>query len=172
MLLGKFKEQLLYKKLQKNIKELPEARTSSPKKIHSVGILITNEISSKIDLVEVVKAQVEDVRHVNIYSYRNYNASDEITYKHFTKRDFDWSGNIKEASLENFLETPFDLLIGYFNKKHLYLEYASVKSMATFKIGFANVNDNIFDLVIHNDIENSEEYIETAKKYLKLLGKI
>lgn len=172
MPIGKFKEQSLRKKLQKRLNALPDSRTPNSKKIHSVAILTNNDISVNIDITNEVKNHFEDVRNIHIYSYRKYKKANPITYKHFSDRDFYWSGKIKDPSLESFLDNPFDLLIGYFNKNHLYLEFASLKSKADFKIGFSSVNDKIFDLVINNDLDKSEDFINVAKKYLKILNKI
>ena len=95
-----------------------------------------------------------------------------LLFKSFTEKDIDWNGKIKDASLESFIDNPFDLLIGYFNNKNLYLEYCALKSKATFKIGFAKVNDKIYDLVVSQDPKNIDSFIEIIRKYLELLQKI
>ena len=55
---------------------------------------------------------------------------------------------------------------------NLYLEYCALKSKATFKIGLANVNDKLYDLVVSEDPKNIDSFIEVIKKYLELLHKI
>ena len=172
MLLGKFKEQSLYKGFQKALSKMPDARTPIVKEIHSVAILTTDKISSELDLVNEIKNSFESVRNVHIYSFRKFKKTDPITYKHFTERDFDWKGEVKESSFESFIENPFDLLIGYFNEKNLYLEFAALKSNASFKIGFAKVNDKLYDIVVNEEPSNLEAFINVIKKYLKLLHKI
>lgn len=172
MAFRRFKEQSLLKKFQKELSLIPETRTPNAKEIHSVAILTNNALFEEFDIAECVKNNLESVRNVHIYSFRAYKKTDPITYKHFTEKDIDWSGNIKDPSLESFLENPFDLLIGYFDKKNLYLEYAALKSKATFKIGFSKVNDKIFDLVVSEDPKNIDSFIDVIKKYLELLHKI
>ena len=169
---GKFKGQSLLKKFEKELKLIPEARTPNDKKIHSVAILTDVKISDEIDLSEKIKTGIDSVRNIQIYNYRVFNKTDPITYKHFTEKDIDWNGKIKDVSLESFLDNPFDLLIGYFNDKNLYLEYCALKSKATFKIGFAKVNDKIYDLVVSEDPKNIDSFIKIIKKYLELLHKI
>jgi hypothetical protein len=172
MLLGKFKEQSLSKNFQKKLKAMPDGRTPTSKEIHSLAILTTDKISSELDLVNGFKNNIESIRNVHIYSFKKFKKTDAVTYKHFSEKDFDWSSTVKDPSFESFLENPFDLLIGYFNEKNLYLELSSFKSKATFKIGFANVNDKIFDLVVNDAPENLESFITLIKKYLALLHKI
>jgi hypothetical protein len=172
MVFGKFREQTLLKKFQKELSLIPETRTPNSKEIHSVAILTNNELFDEFDIAQLVKSSIDSVRNVHIYSYRTFKKTDVITYKHFTEKDIDWTGKIKDPSLESFIENPFDLLIGYFDKKNLYLEYCALKSKATFKIGFSKVNDRIFDLVVSEDPKKIDSFITIIKKYLKLLHKI
>jgi hypothetical protein len=172
MAFGKFKKQTLLKKFKRELKLIPETRTPNAKEIHSVAILTNNALYVEMDIAEHVISSIESVRNVHIYSYRAFKKSDPITYKHFTEKDIDWSGKIKDPSLESFLENPFDLLIGYFDTNNLYLEYCALKSNATFKIGFSKVNDRIFDLVVSEDPKNIGSFIDVIKKYLELLHKI
>ncbi len=172
MLLGKLKEQSLHKSFQKKLQRLADTRTPISKEIHSVAILTTNSLSLEFDLVNEIKSSFKSVRNVHIYAFRKFKKTDTITYKHFTEKDFDWSGEVKDTSLESFLENPFDLLIGYFNQKNLYLELAALKSSATFKIGFAKVNDKLYDLVVNEQPGNIDSFMKVIKKYLELLHKI
>ena len=169
---GKFREQTLLKKFQKELSLIPEIRTPNSKEIHSVAILTDVKISDEINIAEKVKEGLASVRTTQVYHYRAFKKTDPITYKHFTEKDIDWNGKIKDASLESFLDNPFDLLIGYFNDKNLYLEYSALKSKATFKIGFAKVNDKIYDLVVSEDPKNIDSFINVIRKYLELLHKI
>jgi len=172
MAFKKIKEYYLSKKIIKELKSIPESRTPNSKKIHSVAILTSNDIYNKVDIVTQIKENFDSVRNVHIYSFRDYNKTDEKTYKHFTEKDIDGRGSIKDTSFESFLDNPFDLLIGYFDTNNLYLEYAAIKSKATFKIGLANVNDKMYDLVVSEKPKNSQSFIDVSKKYLSLLNKI
>lgn len=172
MLLGKLKEQSLYRNFQKKLNKIPDARTPVSKEIHSVAIITTNKLSFELDIVREIKSNFKTVRNVHIYAFRKFKKSNSSSYKHFTEKDFDWRGEVKDPSLESFLENPFDLLIGYFNEKNLYLEFAALKSNATFKIGFAKVNDKLYDLVVNEQPNNLDSFIEVTKKYLELLHKI
>ncbi|MBL4643245.1 MAG: hypothetical protein JKY44_06610 [Flavobacteriaceae bacterium] len=172
MLLAKLKEQLFKKKIQKRLNKTPDTRTPVSKEIHSVAIITTDKFSFELDIVKEIKSNFKSVRNVHIYAFRTFKKSDSISYNHFTEKDFDWSGKVKDPSLESFLENPFDLLIGYFNDRNVYLEFAALKSTATFKIGFAKVNDKLYDLVVNEQPNNIDSFMEVIKKYLELLHKI
>mgnify|MGYP005989968037 FL=1 len=49
MLLGKLKDHFLHNKLLKRVKELSDSKTPNSRKINSVAILTTDELSSQID---------------------------------------------------------------------------------------------------------------------------
>lgn len=172
MAFGKFKEQFIFRKFQKELSLIPETRTPNSKEIHSVAILTSNKLYEEIDIAEYLKNSIESVKNVHVYSYRAYKKSDSISYKHFTEKDISWNGKVKDPSFEGFLENSFDLLIGYFDENNLYLEYCALKSKATFKIGFSKVNDKMFDLVVSEDPKNIDSFIDVIKKYLELLYKI
>ena len=149
-----------------------ETRNATADKIHTVGILTTDEISSRFDILQYVQDVLNISRNVHIYSYRKFDKTDKESYKYFTEKDMDWQGAVTDASLNVFLETPFDLLIGFFDTRQLYLEFATLKSKATFKVGFSGVNDKLFDLVIVEKSGNPLIFMNEIRKYLELLKKI
>ena len=69
MAFGKFKEQSLLKKFQKELNLIPETRTPNSKKIHSVAILTSNNLYEEIAISDRIKELIEVVRNVHIYSY-------------------------------------------------------------------------------------------------------
>ena len=75
-------------------------------------------------------------------------------------------------SLQIFVDTPFDLLICYFDTNHVFLESLVKQSQASFKIGFSNVNQSLFDLEISERIDNIDSFHAEVEKYLQILGSI
>ncbi|MFY0629335.1 MAG: hypothetical protein JXR05_03075 [Flavobacteriaceae bacterium] len=146
-------------------------RVASNEEIHSVGILTKDELFNELILQELVTEKLA-LRNPKIYSYRKYNKNDEKSYKHFSENDFNWKGDVVDSSLMNFVEQPFDLLICLFSKKHSYLEYATLLSKARFKVGLANIDENLFDLEISVEPDQVNDFLEEAKKYLSILGKL
>jgi len=168
----KIKKQFLQRKFNKILALEPDSKTPTTKKIISVGILTTDEISSRFNLPQKVKTSLEGVRNVHIFSLRDFIKGEEKSFKHFTEKDINWKGKVLDTSLEVFLDTPFDLLIGYFDEKLLFLEYAVLKSNAEFKIGFSTINNQLFDMVIAEKYENIDSFLKEVYKYLHLLKKM
>lgn len=168
----KIKEYYLQKRFLKDLKNLHKNKTPNTNGIHSVGILTTNELSYAYNLTQKISDVLPNVRNVHIYSFREFKKSDEISYQHFSADDISWKGEITDASLESFIENPFDLLIGYYDEKQLYLELTTLKSEAAFKIGFSEVNDSLFDLLIKESPSNIDSFNAEVFKYLTLLNKL
>lgn len=167
-----FKERFVRRKFEKELALTPDTRTPNDKKVYNVGILTTDKFSSYFSVAESVPATLKSVRNVHMFSFRKFSKADDKSYKHFSEKDFNWKAKVIDPSLETFLDTPFDLLIGFYNKRSLYLELATLKSKAAFKVGFADVNDALFDLVIAEKPENIKSFNSEIHKYLELLQKV
>ncbi|MFK8061114.1 MAG: hypothetical protein AB8B78_13620 [Polaribacter sp.] len=171
MNLSKIKENRVRKKLNKQLLKTNTKRTVSQKEIMTVGILTLDSISSKIDLQTEIETII-GVRNTKIYSFKKFDKLDDASFKHFSEKDINWKGDFIQPNFKSFIETPFDLLIGFFNEENLYLEKAVYNSKATFKVGFSNVNSNLYEMEIHSEIENVEQFSTELKKYLKILKKL
>ncbi|QTD38438.1 hypothetical protein JL193_03845 [Polaribacter batillariae] len=167
----KLKHNILQKKFDKTLQQSIENRIFSKKKIQSVAILTTEEISSKLDVLSIIEKTLE-VRNAKIYSFRPYNKLNKFSYKHFSENDINWKGEFFQENFNSFLEQPFDLLIGYFTKPNLYLESAVLQSKASFKVGFSNINSNLFEIEISEDVLNIGKFTLELKKYLQIIKKL
>lgn len=166
-----FKENILKKKLQKLVSLNQQASSSSTKKIKSVGIITTEEVASKINIVAEIE-RILEVRNVKIYSFRKFLKTDEVSFKHFTEKDINFSGQFTQTNFKSFLEQPFDLLVGYFSTNNVFLESAVAQSQAEFKVGFSNVNEGLYIIEISENIENIVAFSSELKKYLQILKKL
>ncbi len=151
--------------------EKEAARVVSSNKIKSIGIISTDEISKWIDVKEEVN-RIFEIDNAKIFSYRVQNKKNPTSSIHFSEKSFGWKAQVKDQKLKAFLNEPFDLLIGYFNKKNLYAELAVLQSSATFKAGISKVNQQLYDIEIAEYPKNTERFLLELKKYLEILKKI
>ena len=170
MVFSKLKAKNIQKEYERLLKKNRERQKSS-KKIGSAAILTTEAVSKKYDLQEMVFEHLK-IRNSRIYSYRNYEKGMLSSYKHFTENDINWQGKVTDVSFKSFIEHPFDLLICFFDTNHAYLEYAAAISNAGFKIGFAKVNSDLFEIEISDTVEHAEAFFSEAKRYLTILKKL
>jgi hypothetical protein len=166
-----FKETVFKNKLNQLLAQTDKSRTPPLSIVKSIAIITSEDISSKIDLQKEVE-KILGARNVKIYSLRNFDKKDDFSYKHFTKKDINWSGQFTEPSFQCFLETPFDLLIGYFNTNNLYLKRAILASQAEFKVGFSGVNSNLYEIEISEKTENITAFTSELKRYLQIIKKL
>lgn len=167
----KIKKRFIEKRYHALLKEPSTMKNPVHQKITTVGILCLDTISGNLNLQQLV-SDTFDVRNPKIYSFRPYSKENEPSYKHFSENDFDWKGNSTDTSLKAFLDTEFDLLITFFDQKHLYVEYATLLSKATFKVGYAEVNEHLFDLEVKTEGKELSSYLNEVRKYLQILNRM
>lgn len=171
MNLKKLKEKFIAKKFQKKLNIAINNREISDKIIVSVAILITEEISSIIDIQKEVEKKL-NVRNCKIFKFRPFNKLNDVSFEHFSDKDVNWQGKIDNVNLQSFLDQSFDLLISFYDKKNLYLEYATLQSKAKFKVGFTNINQSLFDVEIASRAEEYSIFLSELNTYLKILKKL
>lgn len=171
MNLTKLKESRIKSNFDKKLSKLKESTIVSQKEIKTVAILTTYTLSKEIKLQAEIES-ILGVKNSKMYSFRKFNKLEDDSNKYFTEKHVNWSGEFTEPTFQNFLAQPFDLIIGYFDINHLYLEKAIFKSKATFKVGFASVNSKLYEIEISAHTENRKQFFLELKKYLKILNKI
>lgn len=142
--------------------------------LHSIGFLVDEEI--KIDFEKFYEISKELGLHekdVKIFSFSEVKTKtptlhqNKINNKHFT-----WKGEIHNQNANEFLETPFDVLVGYYLSKNDYLDVMVSKSKAKFKMGFKEIDNRLFDLLIDVDPLNINAIKKELVKYFRTLNKI
>ena len=99
-----FKETVFKNKLNQLLAQTDKSRTPPLSIVKSIAIITSDDISSKIDLQKEVE-KILGARNVKIYSLRNFDKKDDFSYKHFTKKDINWSGQFTEPIFQCFLKT-------------------------------------------------------------------
>lgn len=171
MLLDTFKNKILKRKFRKLIATYTQKRVVTHKEIKTVAILTTHKVLENNNLQAKI-SNLLGIKDVKTYTYQQFDKKNKAPKGYFSEKDFGFQGNIINTDFKRFLVTPFDLLITYFTDENQYLELATLFSRATFKVGFANVNSDLFDMEIVGNINNLEEFNSELTRYLKLLNKI
>jgi hypothetical protein len=172
MISAKLKQHFIKKKVSKMLTNAASVdRQSKNKKILSVGIITKEKYSQEYDLPALITAELQ-LRNPKVFSFRKFEKNQEVSYKHFTEKDFNWKAEITNPGLENFINEPFDLLICYYTKPNTHLDYVSFLSQATFKVGFAALKSQLFDLEIAVQPDQVDAFFAETKKYLTILKKL
>ena len=87
-------------------------------------------------------------------------------------KDFNWKGEMHNQNAQEFLDKEFDVLVGYYSGKNEFLDLMISQSKAKFKVGLANSDERLFDLLLAVDLGNIPLFKQELVKYLKVLNKI
>ena len=101
----------------------------------------------------------------------SYNKLDEGQENVVTSKDFNFFGTPKNKSLQNFLDSDFDLLIDISLSSSIYAQLIRSFSMAHFKVGWAPVNTDYFDMTIDISKKPESQYLaEQINHYLNIIN--
>lgn len=147
---------------------------ASNDKVLTVGVLVDetyfNETSQ---LVERIVSQGIQASNISILVYKDKIKKKEIINEPFLSlKNISISGEIDIKEVNDFIETPFDLLINYYDVNKSGLLLLSTKSKAKFKVGFDTVDKRVNHFIIKTLVEDFNEFVLELFKYLKILNKI
>ena len=143
-------------------------------KISTIGIIVDESYFSDATILvnEINKYGFKEAQ-IQMLVFRDKNKPKEVIKEPFlTPRNISIMGEICKPTALTFLETPFDLLINYYDISKYSLMILSIRSKANFKVGFDAIDKRVNHLIIKGEVENYEEYIAELFKYLKILNKI
>ncbi len=148
--------------------------TSSKDKILTVGVLVDETYFSETpQLLERIVSQGIQKNNISILVYKDKIKKKELINEPFlTLKNISYSGEIEKKEVNDFVNTPFDLLINYYDINKSALLLLSIKSQAKFKVGFDTVDKRVNHFIIKTLVEDFNEFVLELFKYLKILNKI
>lgn len=146
----------------------------SSDKIITVGIVF-NDANFKEK-----KALFTEIEHfgiakdnIKVLVYKKKVNKKEVNEEPFvTIKDISFSGDFNKAAVQDFIATPFDLLINYYEVNDAPLILISTASKAKFKVGFASVDKRVNSFMINLHLHQYKEFVTELFKYLKILNKL
>lgn len=171
MILKGFKQNALKKSIESYIKK----RQSPAKKIAGIKTLaVLIDASTSVNVLSLVKLANElgvksDQLKVMGYKEDQKEIADDPDAAYYNDKSFGVNGAIKSTSLKDFVQKEYDVLINFYSEEKLGLNLVAAASRAKFKVGFAEVDNRINDLVIGGVPGNTNLFIAELKKYLKIL---
>ena len=147
---------------------------ASNDKVITVGILVDETYFSETSqLVERIISQGIDADKVSVLVYKDKIKKKEVINEpYLSLKNISLSGEINKKEVSDFIETPFDLLVNYYDVNKSALLLLSTKSKAKFKVGFDTVDKRVNHFIIKTMVENFNEFVLELFKYLKILNKI
>ncbi|SDX14529.1 DUF6913 domain-containing protein [Aequorivita viscosa] len=171
-MLKKFKLYFLKKQTDKNLlqRDVSQRNTS----LKYMGFLIDetffNDFEKLFKFGTELGLQRKDIKQFTFLETKKKVPS--LRENQISNKEFNWKGEIQNEEAKEFLNFPFDAIIGLYKGKHDYLDAMMAQSKAKFKIGFNNADDRLYDLLLTIDLKNPETFKSEVGKYLKILKKI
>ena len=160
---------------RKYLKLLSQRKINHATIIRSVGILLGPDMEIDTNFVYKVAAEL-GVPLRNVYvmsqstSVQEYQ-KEKIKRFFYNQKLLTWTGYFSDQEIQ-FCEKALDVLINYFEDTNKLLGLISVKSKAKFRIGFAQADHRLNDLVFDFDPSKKNLFVLEMKKYLKTMFKI
>jgi hypothetical protein len=171
-MLKKVKHHSLKKHTEKNLTERDISQRNTSLKY--LGFLVDEAFFDDFEMLyefgNELGLQRKDVKLFTFVETRRKIPS--LRQNQITNKEFTWRGEIHNQNAQEFLDFPFDVLIGFYDKKHEFLSAMVAQSKAKFKIGFNGADERLFDLLLTVDLYKPDAFKSEVKKYLKIFKKI
>lgn len=144
------------------------------KKIATIGIVVDETYFSNTPaLLEQFCLQGFQREQIAVLVYKDRIKSKEVITSPFVAlKNISWAGEINKTEVNDFIATPFDLLVNYYDVNKYPLLLLSTQSKATFKVGFESVDKRVNHFIIKAVVDQYEAFTFELVKYLKILNKI
>jgi hypothetical protein len=140
----------------------------------TMGYLVDEDLFQDFEkLKEISKEMGLKDKDVKIFTFMNVKKKiPSLRQNQVNNREFSWKGVIQNQNANEFLDLPFDMLVGFYKGENDYLDLMMTKSKAKFKVGFNGNDSRISDLIINVDPLKTNDFKRELIKYLRVLNKI
>ncbi len=170
MILKGLKRNAIKKSIEVNL-EKRNASSQSISGLKTLAVLI--DASYSINILSLVKLANElgvSPDKLTVIGYKeDKDIEDDKDAAYYNDKSFGVNGVVKSRSLQEFIDKDYDVLISFYAENKIELNYVSAASKAKLKVGFAEVDNRINDLIIGATVNNPNLFIKELKKYLKIL---
>jgi len=172
MFLNRIKDFFTKKIVKKRLSNVKHTVSNSP--IKTIGIVFDESyFYEKKSLIDELVANGIEREAIQFFVFKNrIRRNENFDYPVFSHKHINWNGTFDNAEVNRFVNTPFDLLISYYDSEKAALLLTTHLSKATFKVGFANVDNRLNHFMINTNAENYKVFIDELFKYLKILNKL
>ncbi len=141
-------------------------------KVKRVAVLLDNETLINVVISNLTNKLPFKKEQITVYTFREYSKKQEESSEFFSDNEFGFKASLKSDNLKNFVKNDFDLLINYTKSANLFTNMVTLLSQAELKVGFAEIDDRLFDIVVSDATFNEAVLNQEIKKYLTILNKI
>ncbi|MGH2666670.1 DUF6913 domain-containing protein [Flavobacterium sp.] len=172
MFIKYIKELSVKKILKSSLHNVTPSSLTTP--IKTVGILLDESyFQEKEQLIKEIVANGIQENNIKMIVFKDKIKKNEIfTQPTFSNKNMSWKGDLSPDFVTEFIKTPFDMLISYYDTEKAPLLLITHHSKALFKAGFSTVDKRLNHLMINTNAENYKVFAHELFRYLKILNKI
>jgi hypothetical protein len=172
MFIKYIKELSLKKILKSSLHNVKPSVATTP--IQTIGIFIDESYFSEKELLtkELVANGIQESNIKMIVFKDKIKKNETFSQPTFCNKDLSWKGDFSPTFVSEFINTPFDMLISYYDTEKAPLLLITHHSKALFKVGFSTVDKRLNHLMINTNAENYKVFTHELFRYLKILNKI
>lgn len=161
----------LKKGIEKHLKSRDGTRVDANFK--TVGVLLNLEQYPNKERFVALAEHLEILsKDLKIIYYNEENSKIPVFEQNiFSPKNFSWKGDFMNPAIEEFLQRDYDIFVGYFNTKNLYVNYIASRVKAGLRIGFSKADNRIFDFLFKMDIRDYELFEKEFIKYINIFKK-
>lgn len=161
----------LKKKLGKNLHKRDMSQLHSH--VKTIAFVIDEDDFKAIEtLGDIASSLGIEKEYYRVLAFQKYTKNVELKKYQIHHKQIKWRGAIDNEDAKQFLKQHFDVLIGYYNGEHPYLDFLVSESKARFKVGLKSSDLRLFDLQIDVNKLEKQAIITELNKYLHVLGKV
>lgn len=168
----KLKRKSLRKITERHIAQRDLSQLNAP--LTTLGFVVDEmafqDFEKLYDFSQFLGLQRKDVKIFSFLEVKKKTPT--LRQNQINNKDFGWKGEILNQNAQEFLSIPFDVLIGYYQGNHEFLDLMVSVSKAKFKVGFEGADDRLYDLLMAFAPSQTEAFKVELKKYLEILNKI
>lgn len=170
-MLEKLRQRAIKKQTERILKTRDTSQINS--KLITLGFMVDEVLMTDFDRLYDYHKKLElHPKDVKVFSFLEVKRKlPSIRQNQLNNKDFTWRGELQNTSAIEFLDTPFDILIGMYEGKNLFLDYLVARSKAHFKVGFQGSDERLFDLILNVEPSDLSLVESELKKYVGILNK-
>ena len=171
-MLKKIQKRFLRKLTKKNLENRDISKLNESLK--TLGFLVDEDLYNNLEkFFDISKKMGLQRKDVKIFSFMRVKKKlPSLRQNLINNKHFSWRGEIHNQNAKEFLETHFDVLVGYYKGENEFMDLMMSCSKAKFKVGFTGTDEHLSDLLINVNPLQANEFGEELIKYLKVLNKI
>jgi len=169
MILNRFKNKRIKKKIDKELVEKKTTNFIQNEKVKSILVFLDKPSDNKsIRSLLAKKLSILEER-ITILFFINNLPNEVSTEKYLCKKDFGIFGSIKRPFIKEMIDSEYDLLLNL-TKENLFFDAFASMSKAKFKVSVSANDNRMYDFII--DTDDFEIFSAELKKYLTILNKL